>query len=278
MHTMGTKKFEKPTPGNPYQLTIKQHIHASGCIQRFASKAGLVSVRLKKQEKTIDVDSRNDLFCTRRTWAQRLEHLRGPNGAVYPGFFTQIEHRFLDECDRIKHSGRITSHRAISEYLSIWQMRAQYAHQSREDTRLSGISGSNLTKIQEERLEAKGVSFVRDDGTVPSRLTLGMLAIRDFDMSMHRIGDMTWGIIRVLGNNGFLCPDTPANIACIPIDRSMMLCGWRRDMVIGDAMCHAVNHSFLKQSIDFVFGHPMDMAAFVGDARSSLIDLGVNAH
>lgn len=251
---MSTRKHEPTQPGNPQQLTINQHIHSKSCIKRFANGAGLVGVlERSKMKPSSPIGPAAAIFCAKRVWGEHLEH-----GAL----LSDIEARFLTEVETCISRGTVTSHKAITEYLSMWQVRAQLNAAPPPDVALQGISGSGLTKDQEERLEKKGIGFARVGGVIPGRNSSYMIALRQHDLTMARYGDLLWGVIRVAGPIRFICSDCPGGQAYIPITPDLALVANLLDQIAGDTTIRQWNRESYEHCTRFVFGRPDDINVF----------------
>lgn len=97
-------------------MTIDQHIHSKPCIERFANAEGLVGV-LKNgdEEPSPSVGSTDETFRAKRIWSENAAH---------DAWLSEIETNFLAEVEACLANGTVTSQRAITEYLSIWDIRS----------------------------------------------------------------------------------------------------------------------------------------------------------
>jgi hypothetical protein len=97
-------------------LTIDQYIHSQPCIERFANADGLVGV-LKggDEEPSASVGATDDTFRAKRIWSEN---------AVHDAWLSEIETNFLAEVEACLAKGTVTSQRAITEYLSVWDIRS----------------------------------------------------------------------------------------------------------------------------------------------------------
>jgi hypothetical protein len=235
-------KGEPPQPGNPHELTRRQHVHSATCIARFADKSGRVWVRRKQGPAAFPANQNNPVFCADRAWDERTEK----------GLFRKIELAFNKEANNIVRTRRVVSHRAISEYVAIWQIRADLSSAPGPDLQLAGIEGTDLTKEQEETLESKHGAFVRAGG-VPSRFSAGLSALIQFDKAMSILGTVTWGVIRTK-SKVFICPDTPGHSTSFPLTPSISLVAKSPDAVVCDDGVDTLNLAAWDRSHEFVFG------------------------
>jgi hypothetical protein len=213
----------------------------------------LVAVLRRGQLQPFEAKPDNSVFCAQRAWSQKAEE----------GSFRSVEDAFQVEVDAILSGrGTVSNHRVITAYLSIWQIRAQFALNPPDDLLLQevGEGSGDLTKAEEEIIERKGALFSRGP-LVPGRLAAGLSAIRDHDANMVRIGEVRWGVLRGAGSPvGILCPDTPCESLWIPVNRHTVLVVGCADQPLRDATVRDLNESALKQANSWIVGHPEDVA------------------
>jgi hypothetical protein len=256
---MVRKRRHEPTqPTNPRQLTIAQHVHSRWCISQFADEDGCVAVLRDGHSTAFRAKPDNDIFCAKRVWDQNLEQ----------GLFSQVERAFHAVVERTLAIGSVVDHRAVTEYISIWQIRARLANEPPDDVVLNGIRGSALTKDEEEILEKKRYAFARPGGVMPGRFSAFPDALRSHDVTMSRLTDVRWGVLRTKDCAGFVCSDHPANELYIPIAPTVALVAGYKDLVVGAVTVDDLNRSSQQQARRFVFGHPEDVAAFVAPGEA----------
>ncbi|MEH6494088.1 hypothetical protein, partial [Halopseudomonas sp.] len=141
--------YEPTIKKNPRQLTIEQHFHTAHAISLFYDLDDKVEVMELSSSTIFKRHKRAKIFCTKRTWDQRAE----------TGYMASIEDAFHKEIDNIK-SFPERNHEAISKYCLLWRQRHYHHLNNSADVALDEISGSDLTKEQEEILESKNYSFV----------------------------------------------------------------------------------------------------------------------
>ncbi len=250
-----SKRTHEPTqPGNPQELTINQHIHSKFCIKRFANSAGLVGVLERSKTKpSPPTGPAAQIFCAKRVWSQHLEH-----GSL----LSRIEEAFLTEVESCISTGTVTSDKAITEYCSMWDVRAHFDANPPPDVVLNGVTGSGLTKDQEEVLEKKHAGFVRTGGVVPGRNSSYILALRRHDNTMARYGDLSWRLVRAAGPTRFICPDRLDHTS-IPITPDLALVANLAVTTVDDATVRRWNREAYEHCGRLVFGHPDDIDIFV---------------
>lgn len=233
--------FEKPADGNPHQFVIKQHFHTAHSIAKFHDVDCKLDVFMKGSGKKERLHSRSSLFCAKRSWDEKSEK----------GIMEKIEKLYHQEIDDIKPF-ELRNHSAISEYFMLWKIRYDFHISQMEDIVLNGISGSGLTKEQEEILESKGYSFVRDGGVVPARFITGIQVIRQLDMNRPRIKDIKWGVLEA--NEGeFIVADSYNDLTFMPISPTLAFCAGYQDMKIDKLSVANANKQSIEKSRNFYF-------------------------
>jgi len=199
------REYEPTQPKNPHQLTVNQHIHSRACIKRFADSSGRVAVVLAGATAAIFANPKDAVFCALRVWDEGLEH----------GLFERVEGAFQKEVRALLRDGSVTDHKAISEYYSIWQIRVQLNDNPVGDA-IVGVAEREISKDEEEMLEKKRVSFIRDR-SVPGRFVARPIAVRQHNKNMLSLGGVRWGVLKSPNGPGFVCPGTPDGQPYIPL-------------------------------------------------------------
>ncbi|XXY50119.1 hypothetical protein WME91_03080 [Sorangium sp. So ce269] len=241
--------FEKPQKGNPHQLTVKQHVHTAHAISQFEGTDGCVDVKLLSSGKTIRVACGNAVFCANRVWDERAEK----------GYMQAVEHAFHAELARAEIAGRAArNHAAISRYHLLWGLRHFYTKNSISDITLTDVSGSGLSKEQEEILEAKWGGFVRSGGVSPARFNISLKIQQRLDMHMSAYAGREWGLLRAAAGQ-FLVADCYGELAVLPISPTLCFCGDAPDRAIEQGEVAAINRASMDAATAFYFGR--DLAA-----------------
>lgn len=223
------------------QLTIDQHFHTAHAISLFYDSDNKVEVNMLSSGEIVKRHKRAKIFCTKRTWDQKAE----------TGYMVPIEKAFHDEIDNIKtFSNR--NHEAISKYCLLWRLRHEYHLSNPDDTVLNGISGSGLTKEQEEILEFKGASYVRDGGVVPSRFKSGLQIQFSLDREWHTCSHFKWGLIEATEGE-LLIADGYGDLSFIPISPKLAFCAGERDQKINRDQLVEINKSTIARAKEYYF-------------------------
>lgn len=233
--------YEPTMKKNPRQLTVEQHFHTAHAIAKFYGSDDKVEVKLLGEDKVVKRHKRAKIFCTKRTWDQRAEH----------GYMVGIETAFHEEIDNIKVFEE-RKHEVISKYCLLWLHRHQYHLADIDDGQLNGISGSGLTKEQEEILESKGVMFVRDGGIVPSRFDSGLQIQMILDRDWHTCSHFKWGLIEATDGE-FLCADSYKDFPFIPVSPNLAFWAGEVDQKITRQQLAEINKLSVEKASEFYF-------------------------
>lgn len=235
--------FEKPQKGNPHQLTVNQHIHTAHAIGKFEGADGCVEVKRVATGEIRRVHPRDGIFCARRAWDERAEK----------GYMHGIEDAFHAELRRAQTGGSGSRDRkAISQYHLLWALRHAYATAALHDTVLVGVSGSNLTREQEETVEAKWGGFVRAGGNVPARFDASFQIQRGIDMNIAEYEGHTWGLLHASAGE-FLVADCYDGRMILPITPTLCFYGDEPDRAIGREDVALVNRATVAAATNFYF-------------------------
>jgi hypothetical protein len=246
---MANKRKGEPTqPGNPHRLARVQHIHSAACIARFADADGTVSVLHKAAPAPFRKAPEDKTFAADRVWDHGLERV-----------FLKYEDAFQEECDRILKTGMVQDHESVTNYFVLWTVRAETAKAPPDGLSLVGVSGSGVTRDQEEILESKGAAYARDGGVVPARFVASLSMRRDLMLYQQHLDGQRWGVLLSTGDIGLVCPDNPANTLCIPINRFTLLAAGFDDGGLKDEDVTKLNRDFWAEAHAYVFGHARDI-------------------
>lgn len=237
---------EKPRPGNPNSLTIKQHVFPLKTMKQF-TQGGRLSVRLITRHVVIRAKPDNELFCACRAWDERAE----------VGYMKQIEDAFQAVVAPIigKKIGAIASeHKSIIDRMyALWYMRSRYRDLQEQEIPLNGIVGDLLTKEQEENLEKNGYIFARKGGTMPARQLNGIqlqMRIDDYARQLAA-GVSRWGIISAQSGE-FIVTDVPL-YTILPLSPHLALVASSPDGMITEQNLAEINRAAIAASQEYFF-------------------------
>jgi hypothetical protein len=238
--------FEKPQKGNPHKFVIKQHFHTAHIISKFYNSSNQIEVKFSGSNQIEPVSKKSKKFCAKRAWDEKSER----------GIMADIENKFHEEVNNIKPIGT-RSHEAISKYFILWRIRHHMATSEIENPNVKGVSGSDLTKEQEENLESIGCSYFRDDGELPSRFVNGVILIQQLDFQFQDFTEKRWGLLESL-NGEFIVADCYQGIMLMPISPTLAFCAGYDDMVIDLQTLININKESIDIASDFCFARDWD--------------------
>ena len=233
--------YEPTIKKNPRQLTIEQHFHTAHAISLFYDLDDKVEVMELSSSTIFKRHKRAKIFCTKRTWDQRAE----------TGYMASIEDAFHKEIDDIK-SFPERNHEAISKYCLLWRQRHYHHLNNPADVVLDGISGSGLTKEQEEILESKNYSFVREGGVMASRFSTGLQIQIALDRDWHTCRYFKWGLLEAQDGE-FIVADGYGNWPFIPIAPKLALMAEVPDQKVNRQQLAELNNESIASAVEYYF-------------------------
>ncbi len=234
--------YEPTNKGNPQQLTVEQHFHTAHAISKFYNEAGKVQVKLISNQEVVERHKRAKIFCTKRTWDERAEK----------GYMATVEKEFHNQIDVVKnYSSRC--HESISRYFLLWRLRFAYHTSQNQDIVLNGITGSGLTKEQEEILESKGCMFTRENGVVPSRFSTSLQIQIKLDRAWEAYSGLKWGLLEARDGE-FLVADGYHDLTFMPIAPNLAFAAGVGDQKISKEKLSELNNCSLSKATEYVFG------------------------
>lgn len=237
--------YESTTKGNPQRLTIEQHFHTAHAIAKFYGDDGKVEVKIIESNETVKRHKRASIFCAKRAWDERAER----------GYMASIEAAFHEEIDNVKPVS-IRNHAAISRYFLLWGLRFNYHSSPIDDANLKGISGSAVSKEQQEILESKGYSFVREHGVVPSRFLSSIGITIEIDRYWPQFEDVKWGLLEATDSE-FLVADSYSDLMLIPFTPKMAFAAGHVDQKIPKHEVAKINKESVLRATSFYFGRDL---------------------
>ncbi|GFD73853.1 hypothetical protein ACI7YQ_19780 (plasmid) [Alteromonas marina] len=233
--------YEPTIKKNPQQLAIKQHFHTAHAISLFYDSDKKVEVMELSSGEIVQRHKRAKIFCTKRTWDQQAE----------TGYMARIENAFHKEIDHVKAFSE-RNHEAISKYCLLWRLRHEYHLSDPIDSVLNGVSGSGLTKEQEEILESKGMGFIREGGVVPSRFTTSIQIQTILDRDWGTCRHFKWGLIEAQDGE-FIVADGYGDFAFIPISPKKAFWAGQDDQIITRQQLAEVNKESVSRAKQYYF-------------------------
>jgi len=237
--------FEKPQKGNPHQFVIQQHFHTAHSIGKFYDDDEKIEVKFQGTDTIERKHKRSKIFCAKRNWDDKSER----------GIMAKVENDFHEEINNIK-SFESRNHHAISKYFLLWRIRHHFYTAPLEDASLNGVSGSGITKEQEEIIESKGGMYIRDDGNVPSRFMTGIQILRQLDQQWSGVEALKWGLLEAKEGE-FIVADCYHDLTFIPISPKLAFCAGYNDLLIDKQSVANANKQSIEKARKFYFARKL---------------------
>jgi hypothetical protein len=223
-----TQRGEPTLPGNPHQITKRQHVLPKASIQRFADGDGLVDCYLLKDCKIRRVPPGADVFCASRVWDHGAE--AGPTTK-------RVEDTFQDLVDKIVcrqlHTLDASENETATAFFALMIAREETRRSRPEAVSFPGRSGHDLSLEEQECLEKVGYIVPQNDGTLGSRAAAGIRIMGQIVWAKRNMADWRWGIVRSPGPE-FIVPDVIAPLNFIPIGPRVLLAAGNGDLETTD--------------------------------------------
>lgn len=243
-----THEYEPTSLGNPKNFTIDQHVFPRTAIARFADAHGRLDTQSLRARGSKMRSPTAKLFCAQRVWDHAAETHRTIG----------YEEPYRKLADAIV-SGKVQTLSSEQDdvatlFIALWNARHKARHKPMGDITMNGIAKPerDLTKEEEENLEAKGVVFPRGL-TIPSRFTTGINLFMNIDAEHEQFKNRHWGIIRSRQAE-FLVPDNVVGIRWIPVAPHIGLMQESDDATIDDENVRGINRIALRFVHQYYFG------------------------
>ncbi|WP_445769328.1 hypothetical protein [Rheinheimera sp.] len=209
--------YEKTQKTNPHQITVNQHIVPKKSIERFTS-SGLVELQDLKRGITRKAAPNDEVFLCKRVWDDSTETM----------FMKSVEDEYQNVVEKLINGQSVsekTKDKAVTQLFSLWYAKSLTINASKSNF-LSGsvIKGDYYTKDMQEKIEAMGMAYVDEDGTIPMRLVTGV-AIQIKYLELVKIySGIRWGLVHSKETE-FIVPDCFVNFAVIPVTPNFAFIG-----------------------------------------------------
>ncbi|MDR6710156.1 hypothetical protein J2X73_004561 [Novosphingobium sp. 1748] len=194
-------RSEKTQPGNPHELTIRQHVYPAKSIERFVEAGGvdLLDWKNGKRRKARPNDS---MFCADRAWSHGAEQ----------GFMKQIEDCFQQLTDDVLAEGQFRTSPArqhtITEFFALWGTRAYHRQLVSQTLKTSGTPRVAYTRDELENLEKNSIIGFRADGSIAARDIAAPVIRLNIDRVVTDMAGHSWGLLTAREGE-FCVPDAP---------------------------------------------------------------------
>lgn len=191
-------------PGNPHQITRKQHIFPAKSIERFCVN-NAVDVWLTKQGKKIRVNQRNAIFTGNRIWDHATE--RGSSGVEAE--FQEIADSCVD--DKRDHLGKDECE-IVSAFYGLLLSRQEVLDNPLPPAVVYGVTGWDKSKYQDEMeyIESHGghtICQVGNVATIDERQINGITVFKKMDRFLLDNAGLEWVITHAPAGREFVVPD-----------------------------------------------------------------------
>ncbi|MGO9613047.1 MAG: hypothetical protein ACLPX5_08430 [Dissulfurispiraceae bacterium] len=204
--------FEKTTKGNPYGITLRQHIIPSHYIKAFAGDDGLVEVQRIVNGSRFKAAPKNQVFCVKRVWDQKAE----------AGWMKNIEDCFQKAVSDYLKSGKTIPNGIATDFFLLWHIKSRLARNPPKSPILAGLFPENLSKEQEEILEAKGYIYVNKEPRLKSRFVASIEGLRAMDSLRQEHAKTVWSVV-ISHERPFLVPKHCPQDGYLPLDPNTAL-------------------------------------------------------
>lgn len=209
---MKKRQFDKPQPGNPHQLTIKEHCFPRASIQRFADSTGRVAVHRLRQGDVILVPTDNEIFCALRSWDHHTESR----------FMARIERQYQIVAARVAANPNESLSQlemdTISAMFVLWNLREDFRSRSSLPASINGVTGLSrpVTQDAHENLEKHGVLSLRPDFSISGPQMTGMRIKLCFDELTEAMNGSSWRVV-TSDRSDFVVPDRSFSNGILPV-------------------------------------------------------------
>lgn len=244
--------YEKPQKGNPHQITVNQHCFPASCIKRFAGNDGRVQLVQLPQLETISAKPDAMIFCTKRTWDQKAEHV----------FMREIEDKYKALAEDILSNTTIEldkkQQNIVTDMFALWNIRAHRKDQPIQDQKIVGVNdvAIKFTKDEQEELEKHGITAIRPNLTIPGRnlasisIQLNLYAVRD------QMRDAQWGILKSIKGE-FIVPDQVPNSRIMPLTPNLCFFSQRENDEIDESELAKINSCSIAGAKEYYFARDL---------------------
>lgn len=243
---MSLSRAENTQPGNPHELSKRQHIFPRRSIDRFCDggRVDLIDLVRKKRRKALPGDK---VFCADRVW----------NHGAETGFMKEIEDKFQALASLvITGPGIILSDEqtnAVNDFYGLWRSRSERRNLPTQRIDHTGIIRTRVqySKDDLERLEKNNIIGVAPDGSFAMRDFMGsviQLALVDYN---DLLGSESWGVVQA-DDGEFCVPDVPMKTV-IPIAPNLVLVRGALNAVVGSRAVAEINRAVANEAREYCF-------------------------
>ncbi len=239
----------KIRPGNPSNLTLKQHVLPVGTIRRFLATDGKVEVQRRPPKTAVRFRATpaDGVFWVERAWDQPSEDL----------YKRTIEDPFQALTDQIVAGKRRfdpTDRRLVTNFLWLWQLRFRLQHspQPAVKSRID-LKQVPLSQAQQDRLEKNGLYFAVDNGFSAQQAAGLRMRVDLIELNRRCPAEsVPWTVVTSTGKE-FLVPDTTGEHRAIPVTPHHLLYPGLVGTAANDADVVKVNKAHIASARSYYF-------------------------
>jgi len=244
--------YEKPQKGNPHQLTVNQHCFPASCIKRFAGNDG--RVQLVQLPQLISISAKPDakIFCAKRTWDQRAEHI----------FMKEIEDKYKTLADEVVSNNTIeldqSQQAIVTDMFALWNIRAHRKNQPIQDQQIVGAIdvAVKYTKDEQEELEKHGITAIRPNLTIPGRNLTGISIQQNIYAVRDQMRDAQWGILKSIKGE-FIVPDQTPKSRILPLAPNLCFFSQSENDEIDESELAKINSCSITGAKEYYFARDL---------------------
>lgn len=243
-------KKERPQKGNPYGLTIKQHIFPEASIKRFLDVKGDVEVKRLEAKRSFLAKPDNQIFCADFAWDHGSES----------GFMKKIEDQYQALLSYVLNDKVLKFSDAQNEIITkmyvLCCLRFEGNKRPIPSQKLNKVKPENLTKDVEEILEKKWHIFVDSNSSVSSRMLTGEVIQHAADYICREWKAVDWGILST-ADGEFIIPDNFIKHRYLPLTPTMILAANQISRSIGITEVEKINRDAIQSSDTYFFARKL---------------------
>ncbi len=246
--------YKRPTKGNPYNITVRQHVHSKHLIKKFANAGEHVTAVTLQNGSVRQVKPTDAIFCAHRAWDEKAE--RATCGQIEVEYFLQVKGILENE------SNYAVDHKKVTEYYCLWNVRQLLSVTPQVDVHIRGkyTPSRILTNRQREHLEKNGVVTMTNFGALEARFLNGVNLRLNIDREAQRMKDVKWGILKAPVNAEFICADAYPNFEFMPISPDLALIGTGENAKLKFEDVASLNRMSKENARIFYFARNLSLA------------------
>jgi hypothetical protein len=147
----------------------------------------------------------------------------------------------------------------IRRFFALWYFRALFDPPQQTEMQLQQVTGSVLTKDEDEKLEKNGYMFLRSGGRWPTRQLTGLTIQKGIDSYEAQLLATSWAVVWAQDGE-FLFPDCP-NHLLIPLTPTLCIYNGIEHGDVTRETLAEINDRMRAKSESFVFARDLNVCA-----------------